>query len=147
MDDASNPELSAGFDGRSNQPFAFTTAEGQMESAYSQPELTSRATWPSDDASITSSSQTLLELPNRHDMEDDWLLRISQIQHEGLCEASMVWDDLMGRASVDTASMDRPVAVSDVLAIYEGEFARRWDAVLGATGKKMREARVGGSVY
>lgn len=145
--DVPTPDLPAEFDAKGYPPFSYSPAHGQIESAVSQPTTTSRVAWPSDDASITSSSQTLLELPNRQEMEDDWLLRISQVQHEGLCEASLMWDDLMDRASVDMASVDGSGAVSEVLAKYEGEFARRWDAVLSATAQKMREARVGGFVF
>lgn len=89
----------------------------------------------------------MIELPTRQEMEDDWLLRISQIQHEGLCEASMVWDEFMGKASVEMASMESSGAVSDVLAKYEGEFARRWDTVLAATAQRMRDARAGGFAF
>lgn len=147
INDASSQELPGGFDDRGYQSFPFAPAERQVETAFSQPEATPRMVWPSDDASITSSSQTLIELPPKQEMEDDWLLRISQIQHEGLCEASMVWDEFMGKADAEMASMESSGAVADALGKYEGEFARRWDTVLAATAQRMRDVRAGGFAF
>lgn len=148
IDDASDPEMSTGCGDMGYRPSPTGFHEGRVVSAFSQTEMDHRIAMPLDNASIPSSSPTLLEMPARQDIEDEWLLRISRIQQEGLLEASKIWDDLMERASTEIVSMDSPGAAAGILlAKYEGEFVRRWGAVLAATAQKMRESRVESYVF
>jgi hypothetical protein len=76
-------------------------------------------------------------------MEDDWLLHVSRIQHEGLCEASRVWDEFWDKASTEAASAKSAEDLPNVLSKYEGEFKRHWEGVVAATAQKMRDVRAG----
>ncbi|KAL2259954.1 hypothetical protein VTK26DRAFT_6191 [Humicola hyalothermophila] len=152
INDTPSSELSPGFDESGYQIARTGPAEGATGPPFSQP-APYRSEGFVDDVSITSSSQTLVGLPTQLEMADDWLLRISQIQHEGLCEASMIWDEFAKRAADEIKSTERSGpglgsgAVPEILAEYETEFARRWDAVLAVTAQKMRDARAGGFAF
>jgi hypothetical protein len=109
-------------------------------SAFSQTETALGSGGYLDDASLISSSQTLLEPPAEQETTDeDWLMRISQIQHQGLCEASGVWEEFMAKAGVEVESKALSMDVSEVLLRYEGEFTRRWEEVVKSTAQKMRD--------
>lgn len=150
INDTPSSELSFGLDESRYQFTPRRFADGTVGASFSQP-APYRSEGCVDDMSITSSSQTLIGLPNREEMEDDWLLRISQIHHEGLCEAATVWDEFMRRAASEMKSTESSglgsEAMSDVLVKYESEFTRRWDAVLAATAQKMRDARAEGFAF
>ncbi|AEO58802.1 hypothetical protein MYCTH_53690, partial [Thermothelomyces thermophilus ATCC 42464] len=92
-----------------------------------------------DDAIIFSSSPTLFESPTDPDMTDDWLLQVSQAQHQGLAQASSIWDDFVEKASKDMASAEPSDGLADILSKYENEFAERWNGVVVATAHQMRE--------
>ncbi|KAL2018252.1 hypothetical protein VTK56DRAFT_1006 [Thermocarpiscus australiensis] len=116
-------------------------AEGEVESAFSQPETTSQGVPPAGDAFITYSNPDLLGVTAKQEMEDEYLLQISLIQHEGLCEASRIWDDFTEKACAEIESTKSSTVVFDVLSKYEQEFVQRWDNIVAATAQKMRAAR------
>ncbi|KAK4043128.1 hypothetical protein C8A01DRAFT_13289 [Parachaetomium inaequale] len=140
VDDTPDSRQPVGFTDTERQSFLSSVAEEKSRYGFSQPEPASRSI---DEAFLFSSSPTLLERPTRHEAEDDWLLPASQIQHQGMCEASRVWDDLMERAGKEVASAEPSRELSEVLSRFEGEFARRWDGVVAATAQNMTEVRVG----
>ncbi len=117
---------------------------GQPGFPFSQ---TGSARGPVDDMSPFSSSPTLLKMPTNPEMEDNWLMQVSHIQHQGLCEASKVWDDLMEKASLEVASAESSEDISKVLSKFEHEFAQRWGDVVASTVGKMREVRRGGFAF
>ncbi|KAK3905254.1 hypothetical protein C8A05DRAFT_12932 [Staphylotrichum tortipilum] len=122
-----------------------SVAEEQQRLAFSQPELVSRAVGYANNVYSFSSSPTLLEVPTRqYPPDDDWLIQVSQIQQEGLCEASRVWDDLMRRADGEVASADSSQDALSVLAKFEAEFARCWEVSVASTAHKMRQVRLRG---
>jgi hypothetical protein len=142
IDDVLNPSLPAGFiDDKGRQSFLSSVAEENIGFSSSQPRPASRARGPVDDAFFFSSSPTLLEPPSNQETGDDWLLQVSQAQHQGLCEASRAWDEFMERAGAEVASADCSRDLSEVLAKYEGEFTRRWEGVVAGTAQKMRGIR------
>jgi hypothetical protein len=139
-----DPTLAAGFvDSKGRQSFLSSVAEENVGFSFSQPGPASRTRGTTDDAFFFSSSPTLLEPPNNQEMGDDWLLQVSQAQHQGLCEASRIWDDLMERAGAEVASADCSRDLLELLARFEGEFARRWEGAVAGTVQKMRGVRTG----
>jgi hypothetical protein len=140
VNDSPDPRQSVGLTDTERQTFLSSVAEEKSGYGFSQPEPASRSI---DEGFLFSSSPTLLERPAGHETEDDWLLQFSQIQHQGMCEASRVWDDLMERAGKEVASAETSRELSEVLSKFEGEFARCWNGVVVATAQSMREVRVG----
>ncbi|KAK0739177.1 hypothetical protein B0T21DRAFT_382273 [Apiosordaria backusii] len=67
------------------------------------------------------------------------VLRISQIQHEGLTEATRVWDDMMEKGRIAISSLEDPEEAFRVLTGYQDEFTKRWDRVVASTVREMRE--------
>lgn len=147
IDDVARPELLSRADESDHHGFPASLAGSKGQSSASQPATIPGVAGPVDDFFVPSSSPTLFELPNRQEIDDKLLLRVSQIQHDGLCEASRLWDDFMGRASREMASAENPISVTEVLSKYEGEFVRRWEWVVAATAQKMRLARVRSFVF
>jgi hypothetical protein len=144
IDGALNPSLPAGFvDDKGRQSFLSSVAEENVGFSFSQSRPASRTRGPVDDAFFFSSSPTLLEPPSNQETEDEWLFHVSQVQHQGLCEASRIWDEFMETARTEVASADCSRDLSEVLAKYEGEFARRWEGVVAGTVQKMRGVRAG----
>ncbi|KAH6843108.1 hypothetical protein B0I37DRAFT_408020 [Chaetomium sp. MPI-CAGE-AT-0009] len=103
--------------------------------SYSQPKPASKGT---DDIFHFSSSPTIFEQPTEDEVRDDWLIQSSQIQHQGLCEASKVWDEFMDKAGKAMAAAEPSRDLSDVLSRFEDEFTRRWEGVVAATAQNMR---------
>lgn len=147
INDALNPSLTAGFvDDKGRPSFLSSVAEENAGFSFSQPQPASRAGGHVDDAYFFSSSPTLLEPSSNQEMGDDWLFQVSQVQHQGLCEANRIWDELMERADTDVASAESSRDLFELLSKYEGEFARRWEGVVAGTVQKMRGVRAGGYV-
>ncbi len=144
VDDGLGLSPSARFDDTEHRSLLTTLEEDRAKVAFSQPGPTRG---PIDDVALFSSSPTLLGLPTKQELVDEWLVEISHIQHQGLCEATRVWEDLMGRAAVDVASAKSSGDVSDVLSKFEQEFVRRWEGVVATTAGKMRQVRPGGSGF
>jgi hypothetical protein len=94
-----------------------------------------------------SQGSTLLDTNQDRELDDEMLVLLSQVQHEGLCEASKLWDEFMQRIEADSAGLDHPQDASERLGKYEDEFTRRWNAVLAATVQRAREIRSGSDVY
>ena len=117
---------------------------GQPEFRFSQ---TGSARGLVDHVSPFSSSPTLLKMPTNPEMEEGWLVQVSHIQHQGLCQASQVWDDLMEKAGLEVALAEGSEDVSEVLSKFEHEFAQRWGEVVATTAGKMREVRRGGFAF
>lgn len=115
--------------------------------SFSQPEAASRALVPGEGSSIMSQGSTLLDTNQDRELDDEMLVLLSQVQHEGLCEASKLWDEFMQRIEADSAGLDHPQDASERLGKYEDEFTRRWNAVLAATVQRAREIRSGSDVY
>ncbi|KAK3303531.1 uncharacterized protein B0T15DRAFT_278201 [Chaetomium strumarium] len=136
IDDISRPSMSTGFDG-----VDFQHCSENARVAFSQPETSSKTGGSVDDASIPASSQTLFDLPLIPN--DDWLLRVSEIQLEGLCEARRIWDEFMERSGVKAASTESLTDLSKALAKFESEFTRRWDEAVSGTLQQMRDIRSG----
>jgi hypothetical protein len=143
MDGSADPGLASGFAEREQHSFLPTVAEEKARSAFLQPLPASRAVNSVDDGLRFSSSPTLLEVPHRQEMEDDWLLQLSRIQHEGLCEASRVWDEFWEKANAEAASVQSTEDLLKIFLKYESEFMRRWEDVVVATAQKMRGVRDG----
>ncbi|KAK4154778.1 hypothetical protein C8A00DRAFT_42519 [Chaetomidium leptoderma] len=137
--DTLNPSLPAGLDDTQHQTFLSSVAEQNTGSAFSQPEPVSRDAGSIDDAHLFSSSPTLIDSSMRQGMENDWLLRVSQIQHQGLCEANRVWDDFMERGGSEVALAESSEDAAYVLSKLEDDFTRRWEGVVAATTRRMRE--------
>ncbi len=143
--DAAEPRHFPAADSQEYSSFLSNVAEEQENLAFSQPELVSRAVGYANDVYSFSSSPTLLEVPTRRDVpDDDWLIHVSQIQHEGLCEASRVWDELMKRADAEAAAVDGSQDVLGAMAKFKAEFDRCWEVSVASTAQKMREARLRG---
>lgn len=142
VNDALSSSQSAGIGNEEKPPSLSRVDEEGAGFAFSQPELARRSI---DDVSLFSSSPTLREILPRQEMEDDWMLQVSQIQHQGLCEASKVWDEFMERSSLEAASAERSEDFLAVLSTYEDEFLRRWEGVVAATVGKMRTVQRGNS--
>jgi hypothetical protein len=143
-----DPSLAVGFvDDKGRQSFLSSVTEENVGYSFSQPRPASRARGPADDTLLFSSSPTLLEPSSNQEMGDDWLLHVSQAQHQGLCEASRIWDDLMERAGTEVASADCSRDLSELLSRFEGEFARRWNGVVAGTVHRMRGVRTGSDAY
>ncbi|KAK4241475.1 hypothetical protein C8A03DRAFT_12242 [Achaetomium macrosporum] len=138
IDDTSRPDLSTGSDG-----VDFQHIPENAGFAFSHLETSSKSGGSVDNASIPASSQTLVDLPSKPEMDDDWLLRVSEIQLEGLCEVRRIWDEFMERGGVEVASAESSRDLSKVLAKFEGEFTQRWDEVVSATVRQMREIPFG----
>jgi hypothetical protein len=83
----------------------------------------------------------LLEVLDRQELGENWLLQLFQIQHEGLCEAGRIWDELLARGAADTASAKGPEELVRILSKFEGEFVKSWDAIVSTTARKMREVQ------
>lgn len=94
-----------------------------------------------DDTFMFESSPTLLELPIDSDTIDDWLIQVSQVQHQGLAQASGIWDDLGEKARKDLVSAQTSDGLTNILSKYEKEFVERWDGVVAATAHRLREVR------
>ena len=86
-------------------------------------------------------------MPTNPEMEEGWLVQVSHIQHQGLCQASQVWDDLMEKAGLEVALAEGSEDISEVLSKFEHEFAQRWGEVVATTAGKMREVRRGGFAF
>ncbi|KAK4128515.1 hypothetical protein N657DRAFT_667752 [Parathielavia appendiculata] len=142
IDNPRDPSISFELDDRVHRTFLSTVAEERAGSMFSQPLPSLRPLRSADDASLVSSSPTLLERPTRQEMEAEWLLYVAQIQHEGLCEASRVWDEFWEKANDDVASARSAEDLSSVLSKLESDFMRRWEGVVAATAQKMRDVRV-----
>jgi len=143
--DAPDPRQFPAPDSQESSSFLPHAAEEHEGLAFSQPELVSRAVGYANDVYSFSSSPTLLEAPTRQDAPDeDWLIQVSQIQHEGLCEASKVWENLMRRADMEVASVDGSQDALGVLAKFEAEFARCWEVSVASTAQRMREVGLRG---
>ena len=142
IDDVLSSSPSAGADKMERWSLLSSVEEEKVGFAFSQPEA---ARGSIDNVSFFSSSPTLLEMPTRHEMEDGWLLQVSQIQHQGLCEASRIWDEFTETVALEAAAVERSEDLSSVLSKYEGEFARRWEGIVAVTAGKMREVQRGDS--
>lgn len=134
-DHALDPRSSPNFKGNEENSLLYNVTEDKATHGFSQPELASKA---ADDAFLFSSSPTLFERPTEDEMRDGWLIRGSQIQHQGLCEATKIWNEFMDRASKEVAVAEPSRDLSDVLSKFEDEFMRRWEGVVAATAQNMR---------
>lgn len=99
---------------------------------------------PVGDTFHFSSSPTLLGHSGRGDLGLEDLLLVSQIQHQGLCEASKIWADFMDMVGEDLAPVETMEDFLGVLSKFEDEFGRHWDDVVVATTQRMAEV-YGGS--
>ncbi|KAL2133468.1 hypothetical protein VTI74DRAFT_2310 [Chaetomium olivicolor] len=142
-DRASERTLTPGPEEKENQFCLSSVAEEEL-GFYSQTEMTSRSPGMTDYDFLLSSGQTLVEPPAKQEMDDDWLMGVSQIQHQGLCEASRVWDEFMGKGAAEVASVEDAKDLSDALSKFEGNFTKRWEEAVAATARKMSEVRLRG---
>ncbi|KAK3295164.1 uncharacterized protein B0H64DRAFT_141016 [Chaetomium fimeti] len=128
---------SAGFNYNEENPLLSSVNEEKSRHgfSFSQPNLASKGT---DDVFLFSSSPTLFEQPTERELRDDWLIQCSQIQHQGLCEASKIWDEFVDKANKEMAAAEPSRDLSDVLSRFEDEFTRRWEGVVSATAQNMR---------
>ena len=140
----SSSSPSAEFAEREHRSLLSDIETGQPGFAFSQ---AGSARGPVDRVSPFSSSPALFKMLTNPEMEDDWLVQISHIQHQGLCEASRVWDDLMEKASLEVASAESSGDMSEVLSKFKLEFSRRWEDVVATAAREMREVRRGGSAF
>lgn len=67
------------------------------------------------------------------------LLRISQIQQEGLVDATRLWEDMMEKGRNAIAGVDDPEEAFRVLSGFQEEFIRRWTRVVASTVREMRD--------
>lgn len=117
---------------------------GISQPTFSQPEPTPRG---QDSIGYTYGAgiaTTSIGESAKQEARDDWLLQMSQVYHEGLCEVSRIWDDFMAKGAVKTASIEGPEHMSGALSAYEGEFTQRWNGIVASTVQKMRELQTGG---
>ncbi|KAH6618117.1 hypothetical protein B0J18DRAFT_271825 [Chaetomium sp. MPI-SDFR-AT-0129] len=99
---------------------------------------------PGSDTFLFSSSPTLLGRPGRGELALEELLLVSQIQHQGLCEASKIWADFMDMVGEELAPVETMEDFLGVLSKFEDEFGRHWDDIVVATTQRMGEV-YGGS--
>lgn len=126
-------------------PVTFTG--GRTESGSWQSEAMPNTLGFIHDAYSTGSHPVSVEDPAKQALRDDWILQIFQIQHEGLCEVSRIWDYFTEKGAVETASVENSEQVSNVLSKYEEEFGRLWDAIVSSTVGKMKGVQVGSPFF
>lgn len=75
----------------------------------------------------------------------DHLQQFVHSYHEGLCEATKIWDGLMERGRKETDSVEDDTEAFKIYTRYAETFATRLDDLAGITVRKMREAKGGGA--
>lgn len=73
----------------------------------------------------------------------DHLQQFVHSYHEGLCEATSIWDGLMERGRREADSVEDETEAFKIYTRYAETFATRLDDLAGITVRKMREARGG----
>jgi hypothetical protein len=76
------------------------------------------------------------------DVDDILLFRISELNHEGLCQATRIWEDLMERSQKETDSVEDLKTAKDIWSKYADEWTRQLDGLTATFAQKMREARI-----
>ncbi|KAK0708351.1 hypothetical protein B0H67DRAFT_590067 [Lasiosphaeris hirsuta] len=104
-------------------------------------------------ASTTAQSRfrgnTFSTQPSRNNLQNygtngiDDLLRVVEINQEGLSEATKLWNDLMERGQEATKAIENPDEAYSVLSKYAEEWAKGLDSIAAAAAQKMRRARYG----
>ncbi|KAK1831111.1 hypothetical protein QBC39DRAFT_307610 [Podospora conica] len=74
---------------------------------------------------------------------DHHLQLVVQSYHEGLCEATRIWDDLMEKGRKETDMVDDDTDAFKIYAGYAETLATRLDILAGVTVRKMKETRRG----
>ncbi|KAK4201074.1 hypothetical protein QBC40DRAFT_325155 [Triangularia verruculosa] len=67
------------------------------------------------------------------------LLQLSKIQHEGLIDATRLWNEMMGKARRAINGVNDGDEAFYVLCQFKEEFKKRWDRVVASTLREMKE--------
>ncbi|KAK3350129.1 hypothetical protein B0T25DRAFT_260233 [Lasiosphaeria hispida] len=82
-------------------------------------------------------------LPQNYDTSgmDDALLRVVEINQEGLSKATKLWNDLMERGQKATEAIESSDEAYNIFLKYGEEWAKKLDDIAASTAQKMRKAR------
>ncbi|KAL2146734.1 hypothetical protein VTI28DRAFT_2569 [Corynascus sepedonium] len=138
INDTSEFSLLERFDETTQQSTLSSVTEKIDGHEVTKPNLALRA---ADDSFSFSSSPTLFESPTDPRSSDEWLLQVSQAQHQGLAEASRIWNEFVERVSKDMASAEPSKGLAGLLSKHEDEFAKRWNGVIAAATHQMRQGK------
>lgn len=138
INDTSEFSLLERFDETTQQSTLSSVTEEINGHEVTKPNLALRA---ADDSFSFSSSPTLFESPTDPRSSDEWLLQVSQAQHQGLAEASRIWNEFVERVGKDMASAEPSKGLAGLLSKHEDEFAKRWNGVIAAATHQMRQGK------
>ncbi|KAK4190949.1 hypothetical protein QBC35DRAFT_488619 [Podospora australis] len=83
--------------------------------------------------------ETRPDPPIKRKVDSLGLWRISEVSHEGLSEATRLWDEFMEKGRQAMKSSEDPKKALDSLAKYEKEFTHRWNRIVAAHDRELRE--------
>lgn len=87
-----------------------------------------------------ASTRQVTEIP-----APDHLHQFVHSYHEGLCEATKIWDGLMERGRKEADTVEDDMEAFKIYTRYAETFATRLDDLAGITVRRMREAKGGGA--